>query len=360
MQFLDRVPNRAIFDESIQIAKVMGNQSFRRLVTGVLHRMVRVGFPKLAAITDQTERRSVKYSMPAWLIHVLDRQVGQTRADQIMASVNQPGKMAIRVNLAKVTVDKLKNQLKDEGFKVEASPLVDDGLFISGKPAIATPSFPMGWFTIQDHSAMLPVEAMNFKPNDKILDACAAPGGKTCQMAEHLIADNGGKIIALDLHAKRLKKVMENAKRLGVADRIEAQALDARKVAPAFPNETFNKVLVDAPCSGLGLMRNKPEIRYFKQPEDVQHLHEIQGAILDAVASKVKVGGHLMYSTCTITAAENQQTITEFLKRHPEFDYAPTHFEKAIHGQHDFKSLQLYPDDFDTDGFFVCDLQRIK
>ncbi|XIF20289.1 MAG: 16S rRNA (cytosine(967)-C(5))-methyltransferase RsmB [Acetilactobacillus jinshanensis] len=315
MIYLSRIPNYAILKESIQIAKQRGNQGARRLVTGVLHNVLRKGVP------------DVNYSVPVWLVKALKHQVGPDKTTQILESVNQPGQLSVRVNTASVA---------------------------------ESAEFKRGLITIQDQSASLPVESMNVQPNEKVLDACSAPGGKTCQIAERLNLKDGGTVDALDLHRNRLNRVIKNAERLHVDNVIRTKAIDARKVGQVYKDKSFDQILVDAPCSGLGLIRNKPEIRYFKSIDDVDRLHRIQAKILSAVAPKVKVNGTVTYSTCTIMNQENQDTIKAFLKRHPNFEVVRTKIHHPVHGHKQFTYLKLYPDDFKSDGFFVCTLKRVK
>lgn len=207
--------------------------------------------------------------------------------------------------------------------------------------------------TIQDESAMLPVESMTINEADTILDACSAPGGKTTQIASRL---DDGKVFALDIHKNKLKTVMRNATRLGVYKNVETFELDARKVDSKFEDGMFDAVLVDAPCSGLGLLRRKPEIRYDKTVADIDRLSNIQLQILNAVSTKVKTGGTITYSTCTIVKQENQDVIEKFIAANPNFEVTKTKTERNLNPDSDM--VQIYPDDYDSDGFFVCSLIR--
>ncbi|USS86699.1 16S rRNA (cytosine(967)-C(5))-methyltransferase RsmB [Fructilactobacillus cliffordii] len=357
MVYLDKVPNRAIFDESIKIAKQRGHDGIRRLVTGVLHTIARRGLPDLQQIKDPVERLSISVSVPVWLVKTLTNQLGQTKAEHLLATINQPANQSIRVNRVKTTPAELQSQLEAEGFTVRPSVIAADALVLSHGVAAHSALFKAGLYTIQDESAMLPVQALPLAESDVVLDACAAPGGKTTQIAERLTT---GKVVALDLHEKKLKKIQENAQRLGVSDRITTQALDARRVTTEFAPQTFDHILVDAPCSGIGLIRRKPEIRYEKTLADVEKLANIQQAILDAVAPTLKVGGMLMYSTCTILDQENMANVQGFLATHPNFEavYVTT--------KHDLKAgrtepeLKIYPDDYGSDGFFVAGLRKVS
>ncbi|KJW13481.1 16S rRNA (cytosine(967)-C(5))-methyltransferase RsmB [Levilactobacillus spicheri] len=358
MLYLDRVPNWAIFDEAIQLAKERGHEGIRRFVTGVLHAVDREGVPDVSQIADPTERLSVTYSMPQWLVTTLQQQLGEAKTESILKTINQPAAQSVRVNTAVTTVDAAIQALEAVGYTVDVSTVSGDGLRVDGHPANHSELFENGQLTIQDESAMLPVEALQVQPGDQVLDACAAPGGKTTQIAAALDPQAGGQVTALDLHAKKVKLIAQNAARLQVADRVNAMALDARKVDDEFADDTFDKILVDAPCSGIGLVRRKPEIRYDKTPEDSQHLQKIQLAILDAVSKKLKPQGLLVYSTCTILDTENADVVASFLQTHPNFEAVRVTTTRNVKADRTTDTLSIYPDDFDTDGFFVSALRR--
>lgn len=354
LEYLDRVPKRAIFDESIKIAKSMGHDGTRRFVTGILHQMDRKGVREPDQIKDPVKKISIKYSVPEWLVSLIEGQLGKQKADQVFKSLNQTPKQSVRFNKAKTTKSKLTDQLTQAGFQTEDSLVAGEGIIVDKGQVVHSAFFENGLLTIQDESAMLPVESMSIQPDDLILDACSAPGGKTTQIAANL---KNGRVIALDIHQNKLKNVIRNAKRLGVDGVVETQALDARKVDEKFSDEMFDHILVDAPCSGFGLMRRKPEIRYDKTLADINHLSQIQLQILEAVAPKVKTGGTITYSTCTIVQQENQEVIKQFLDAHPDFQIEPTKTDLNLTTDEN-GMINIYPDDFGSDGFFVCSLVR--
>ncbi|EEI18660.1 16S rRNA (cytosine(967)-C(5))-methyltransferase RsmB [Lentilactobacillus hilgardii] len=354
LEYLDRVPKRAIFDESIKIAKSMGHDGTRRFVTGILHQMDRKGVREPDKIKDPVKKISIKYSVPEWLVSLIEGQLGKQKADQVFKSLNQTPKQSVRFNKAKTTKSKLTDQLTQAGFQTEDSLVAGEGIIVDKGQVVHSAFFENGLLTIQDESAMLPVESMSIQPDDLILDACSAPGGKTTQIAANL---KNGRVIALDIHQNKLKNVIRNAKRLGVDGVVETQALDARKVDEKFSDEMFDHILVDAPCSGFGLMRRKPEIRYDKTLADINHLSQIQLQILEAVAPKVKTGGTITYSTCTIVQQENQEVIKQFLDAHPDFQIEPTKTDLNLTTDEN-GMINIYPDDFGSDGFFVCSLVR--
>ncbi|WP_395537941.1 16S rRNA (cytosine(967)-C(5))-methyltransferase RsmB [Lactiplantibacillus pentosus] len=357
-QYLDKIPQRAVFNETIEIAKVKGHPGIRRFVTGVLHQMDRSGLPAFDTIEDPDERLSVTYSMPVWLIQELRQQLGATKMEAIIASLNQPAKQSLRVNTALSTVSDVTTALTNDGLTVEPSKISPLGLVVTDGQAINTEAMRYGMFTVQDESAQLVVPALNVQPGDQVLDACAAPGGKTTQVAAQLDADAGGEVVALDIHANKVRLIGQNAARMHVADRVVATELDARKVQTQFDDESFDRILVDAPCSGLGLMRRKPEIRYEKQLQDSLNLQKIQLAILAVVAPTLKKGGIMTYSTCTILQQENQDVIAKFLADHPEFELQTTPTEQDLKADRTDKTLSIYPDDYLSDGFFIACLRK--
>ncbi|MCL0311758.1 16S rRNA (cytosine(967)-C(5))-methyltransferase RsmB [Apilactobacillus sp. TMW 2.2459] len=358
MKFLDKIPNRAILNESINIAKKLGHAGIRKMVTGVLHAVINKGLPSIDEISDNTKKLSIKYSVSEWIINELIQQLGMNKTISILKSINLPSKQSIRFNSLVTNKSDVKTALISEGYSVEDSKVSENSLLVSKKSAAKSELFKMGKITIQDESAMLPVDSMKIKASDCILDACSAPGGKTIQIAEQLDEKLGGKVYAFDLHEKRLVKVKENAKRMHVDAVVKTKALDARKIINEFEDEYFDKILIDAPCSGIGLIRRKPEIRYEKKISDVEHLANIQLDILDAVAGKLKHGGVLTYSTCTILNQENSDVISNFLSQHSEFELLKTDENLIINCKDNEKWVRVFPDDFDSDGFFVCKLRK--
>ncbi len=356
--YLERVPNWAVTDESIKIAKRRGNPGIRKFVTGVLHAVLRKGLPALNEIKATSQRLSIQNSVPKWLVNELLTQYGEENTGKILQSINEPAHQVVRVNLAKTTVPAVKQALDNLKIEYHKSEIATDALVITKGEVITSDLFRDGKITIQDESAMQAVESMHIKPADKVLDACAAPGGKTVQIATYLSANDGGTVEALDIHQHKVSLIEKNAQRMGVSDRVDAYALDARKVDERFEDESFDKILVDAPCSGIGLLRRKPEIRYTKQLADSMQLHKIQLAILNAVAPKLKKGGVITYSTCTILQQENDATVEAFLSQHPEFELVKTTTTRKVKDSRHSATLTILPSDFDSDGFFISSLKK--
>lgn len=358
-RYLDRVPNWAVTDEAIKIAKVIGHAGIRKLVTAVLHTALRNNEIDFAKIEDPIKRMSIEYSVPQWLIDELNRQYGLEATRAVLTSINNAPHQSIRINRKLTTVAQVKELLTDQQFDVRQSPVLPDSLIVSGPISVAdTDLFQQGLITIQDESATLAVDSMALAPSSQVLDACAAPGGKTVQIAQDLDAHASGKVTALDIHPHKIKLINQVARRLSVSDVVEAVKLDARKVDEKYADEAFDCILVDAPCSGFGLIRRKPEIRYDKSLADSLNLQKIQLSILNAVAPKVKKGGIITYSTCTILQQENDQVVTQFIQSHPDFSIIPTETTNQLPSHSQPATLTILPGDFNSDGFFVATIKK--
>lgn len=265
-----------------------------------------------------------------------------------MPSLNKRAENSIRIAKG-ANQTQIINSLKKQGYSLTESTLADN-CFLVNHSIVNTDEFKAGQITIQDEAASLVVDCFDLQENDYVLDTCAAPGGKTSQLAENLPQ---GKVISLDIHKKKLNLIKKYAERMHVDERVETLALDARKAAEHFSDTKFDKILVDAPCSGLGLLRRKPEIRYDKTMKDVHNLARIQLGILNSAAQLLKKNGELVYSTCSITIEENEQVIAEFLKKHPEFEIMPITLSKVQSKE----SLKILPDTYGSDGFFIAKMK---
>jgi 16S rRNA (cytosine967-C5)-methyltransferase len=356
MQYLDKVPEHAIFNESVEIAKANGNKGVGNFVTAVLRNYQRHGFQELPK-SNSTHAMSLRYSTPEWLVDLLVKQQGLNKAKSVLESINQASDISIRVNTNKTTVSDLQDKLNAQGFEMKPSPISKVGLTCPHGNLVDTEEFREGLFTIQDESSMTVAPAMNIQPDDYILDSCAAPGGKTTHIASFL---TNGSVMALDIHKPKTKLIQENSQRLGYEDIIKTKALDARKAKDFFEPDTFDKILVDAPCSGLGLIRRKPELRYFRKPEDLLDLQKIQLQILNSLTTLVKPEGTIIFSTCTFDAEENEDVVMKFLEDNDNFEVVPVTHESSLDKYVHDGVLKLLPDDYFTDGFFVAAFRRKK
>lgn len=356
MEFLDRVPDFAIFNESIEIAKLRGNDGIRKMMTGVLRSYQRNGKPSFDSIKNPVEKLSTQYSVAPWIVDQMLYELGEEKCISILKSINQPSHLAVRINRWNKTHADIIKDLEYE-YTVTTSAIAKDGLRLSRGASISdTRSYIDGDLTVQDESAMLVAETMHLEKGQKVLDACAAPGGKTTQIAA-MIGETG-EVTGWDIYQKRVQLIQDNAQRMHL-DNVKTEVQDAIASREDL-DESFDRILVDAPCSGIGLMRRKPEIRYLKSKKDSSDLHQLQLKILDNIAKMLKVGGVLTYSTCTILRKENQETIEKFLAIHPEFEQLKVETAKKIKQNRDELSLNIYPDDFESDGFFIANLKKVK
>ncbi|WP_174851054.1 16S rRNA (cytosine(967)-C(5))-methyltransferase RsmB [Streptococcus suis] len=343
--YLDKLPTHAVVNEAVNIAKRKpGTDKF---VNAILRKISQSTLPNTADIKRKNKRLSVQYSVPVWLVQTLIAEYGEERAEKIFQSLHIRNKASVRV-----TDGQRVEQLAEE-LDAQHSQLSPVGLVKSHGHFAGTDYFREGLITIQDETSQLVAPTLDIQGNEIILDACAAPGGKTCHMGSYLTS---GKILALDLYEHKLALIEENATRLGLADKIETKRLDASRVHEEFGPATFDKILVDAPCSGIGLIRRKPDIRYNKVAMDFDSLKAIQLQILDSVCQSLKIGGIITYSTCTIIAKENQEVIQEFLQKHPNFEQVVLE-----HPQTDIMvdgCLLITPEQYQTDGFFIGQLRR--
>jgi 16S rRNA (cytosine967-C5)-methyltransferase len=358
MVYLDKIPDRAAIFEAVEIAKKRGHKGIAGMVNGVLRKIQREGIPTLDEIVDPIQRLSVETSHPKWIVEKWVDQFGYEKTKK-MCEINLTAPIqTARVNLTKVTVEECVARLEEEGFHVEKSPIIPEAIRALKGNLAKSSAFKDGWLTIQDESSMLVAYALNAKENETILDACAAPGGKSTHIAEKL--KNTGKIISLDLHEHKVKLINENAQRLGLTN-IETKTLDSRMVEDHYKEEFFDKILLDAPCSGLGVMRRKPDMKYTKKEQDLIQLSSIQKNLLASVSPLLKKGGTLVYSTCTIDKEENNITINEFLAENPQFEGDLTFSERMPEAIKPFITgydLQVFPQDFGSDGFYIAAFRK--
>jgi 16S rRNA (cytosine967-C5)-methyltransferase len=358
MVYLDKIPDRAAIFEAVEIAKKRGHKGIAGMVNGVLRSIQREGLPSLDEVNDPIEKLSIEMSHPEWLVKRWVDQFGYERTKE-MCEVNLTAPLqTARVNLTKTTVREVIEDLDEEGFLVEKSPIIPEAIrALRGNLAFSR-AFKKGMITIQDESSMLAAYALAPNVNELILDACAAPGGKTTHIAETMKLTGG--VISLDLHEHKVKLINENAKRLGLGN-IKTIAMDSRKAGEHFQEEYFDRILLDAPCSGLGVMRRKPDMKYTKKEQDLYQLSTIQQNLLNSVSSLVKKGGIIVYSTCTVDKEENEGTVLKFLQEHSEFEIDPTLKERmpeAIQPLVTDGFLQILPQDIGSDGFFIACLRK--
>lgn len=348
--FLDRVPDRAAVNESVELAKESRRGTSAGLVNAVLRKLSqnKQTLPKLP--DDTAERISVETSHPFWLVRQMQGLLGTEGAETFFRCNNELAPVTVLVNPLKTTAEALSRELSGAGIRCHPHAWVPDCLELFGVGELSTlPSFYRGEFTVQDAAARLVSLVSGIGPGGKVLDVCAAPGGKTFSAAFDM--KNRGTIVACDLHEKKLKRIHDGAGRLGITC-LETVPADGRDFHPAW-QEAFDVVLCDVPCSGLGIIRKKPDIRY-KEPSAFAALPELQAAILDNASRYVRPGGVLMYSTCTVRPEENTAVTDAFVQRQDAFSYEAFDLPIGPANGH----VTLWPQVHGTDGFYIAKMRK--
>ena len=355
LAFMDKIPDSAAVNESVKLANKYGNKGSSGFVNGVLRSISRDKERFLSIdIKDQVKYLSIKYSHPEELVKRFIKDFGREFTEDLLMANNTTALLNIRVNTLKTDKDSLKSKLEDKGFKISYGQYANDSLIIHNPARITSlEEFTEGLFTIQDESSMLVTQLLDPKEGSLVIDLCSAPGGKSTHIAQYM--NNKGLIISRDKFPHKIKLVEDNAKRLGI-DIIKTELYDALDLDESLIGKA-DYVLVDAPCSGLGLIRRKPEIKWNKSSEDIEGLSKLQEDILNVARRYLKVGGILMYSTCTILDQENIQVVENFLKENKDFRLMEIEDKNLSHqGIDSLKKgyIQLYPNKNNTDGFFIA------
>lgn len=356
--FMDKVPDFAAVNQAVELVKIKDKKA-SSFVNGVLRNILRnkEEFNKIQE-KDKIKKLSIEYSHPEWFVENFIKIYGEDFVKSLMSVNNTPPELIIRVNTLKCSKEELVERLTSKGIECLNGKL-NESLILRGFNSIEkSEEFIEGLFTIQDESSMLAVRVLDPMQNDKILDLCSAPGGKSTGMAQ--LMRNKGEILSFDIHEHKLALVNKNAKRLGI-DIIKTRLKDSTVFDEAF-KDYGDKVLLDAPCSGLGLMRKKPEIRWSVGQEDILELQKIQMNIINNAANYVKKAGTLVYSTCTISQEENEDIVQYFLKSNQNFilESICKYIPEAIRVD-DICSkgyIKLFPNIHGTDGFFIAKLLR--
>lgn len=335
--YMPSVPQFAAVDETVSLAARFGQTSAAGLVNGILRSFIRDGLA-IPPCRDSEHAMSVEYSLPEELIDLWRRSYPQ-ELPAILEGTRGPAPLFVRVNTTRISPSLLAQRLSAQGISASEVEGVPGALRLSGCDAAALPEFAEGLFHVQDISSQLCAALLDAQPGMTVADFCSAPGGKSFTVAERM--ENSGELLACDLHEKRLRLVREGAARLGLSI-IRTQQNDAAQYSAGLPQ--FDRILCDAVCSGLGVIRRKPEIRY-KSLSDIDGLPEIQYNILNTSAKYLKKGGRLVYSTCTLNPAENEAVVAQFLEANGDFsaDSMRTYIRSA---------------ELDCDGFFTAALIR--
>lgn len=354
-KYLDKIPDFAIVNEAVDLCKKYRGIKESKLVNGVLRNYMRKGEPHLKC-EGYEQKLSFKFSFPIWMIRLFLDQYGEQKAIKILEGSNERPAITVRTNPLKAEYEEIMEILQQENYDVEESEVCPEGIIINKGSSIENNRcFKEGYITVQDESAMLTAPLMDLQPGFKVIDMCSAPGGKTTHMAE--IMDNEGEILAFDIYEHKIKLIEENADRLGI-NIIKAKIQNAEEYDENL-NQWADYVLVDAPCSGLGIIRKKPEIKWNKKLKDLQDLTTVQYNILSNAAKYVKKGGKIFYSTCTLNKEENEKIVEAFIENNPDFEIEPIFIGKSsnmIYGDKGY--LTILPNKY-MDGFFLCKIRKI-
>lgn len=348
--YMDSVPDSAACNESVKLATKKGFRNLKGFVNGILRNISRS--KEQLAFPDETEQPvltlSVRYSIPEWIISRWADDYGLEKTSSMAAAFENVSRLSVRTDTTKITPQELTDRLKAqeitaEPVQREEMPSLNYGLYLSGYDHLtAIPEFVQGFFTVQDVSSMLAIEAADIHPGDHVIDVCAAPGGKSLHAAEKL---NGQGIVeARDLTDYKVSLIEENIKKSGHTT-IHASCMDAREIDTSWV-EKADVVIADLPCSGLGVLRKKPDIRYRVTEEQLRELAALQREILSVVCTYVRPGGTLLYSTCTIDRLENEENTRWFLENQKEFQLKT--------------ERQIFPDEGELDGFYYAIFKKEK
>lgn len=344
MYFLDKVPDYSIVDESVNLAKIYGNKGSISFTNGIL-RSIAKKKPAQVTLKNSIDNLSTYYSHPRFYTEYFYENYGEEFTKKLLKSNNEKAPFTIRVNTLKTNKNDLIENLSQIGFEIEETTYDKALNVLNPSGIIDTEYFEKGHFYVQDLGSILVSSFLNPRKDSKVLDLCAAPGGKTTHLSE--LMDNTGEILACDKSKGKINLIKENAKRLGCKN-ISPMINDARVLNDDFINK-FDYVLVDAPCSGTGLYRKKPDIKWNKGIDDLKDLGKIQLEILNNAKEYVKDQGLLLYSTCSLSKIENEDVIENFLSENKNF---------KIKKLRDKEVLKLFPSVDGSDGFSICLLEK--
>ena len=333
LMYLDKIPEYAVINEAVNIAKKQGYQT-SKFVNAVLRNFVRNERRSLEGL-DELERISIETSHPLWMVKMFNKQYGLEKTKKICLEDNTPPTRSGRVNTLKAS----KEELLKEGCFKEGTLSKDALLFNKGNLAL-TSYFKEGKVTIQDESSQLVARLLDPQKTDYVLDMCSAPGSKTTHLSA--LMENQGEIEAYDLYEHKVKLVEYNLRRLGVKN-VHIQAGDSTKLKEVYPEKTFDRILLDAPCSGFGVLKRKPEIKYHDS-SIMDGLVSLQALLLENAYYLLKNDGTMVYSTCTINKKENELMIQKFIEKHPDMEV--------------IKQRTILNYEYHTDGFFMCKMKK--
>lgn len=351
--FMDKIPHHAAVSEAVEMTRRWGRPKAAGMVNAVLRKFV-ANWLDMPALPDGSvaETLSIRYSHPQWLVEQLLAALGEEETEAFLQQDNTVVPTTIQTNTLLTAPEELEKELRAANVAVEPHTWLAGCFQVSGTGDLENlPAFRDGHFMVQDAAAHLVALAAAPQPTDRVLDVCAAPGGKSFALAIEM--GDRGDVLSCDVHPHKLKLIENGAARLGIHS-IRTALADGRERHAAWVDQA-DVVVADVPCSGIGIIRKKPDIRY-KDPLELQKLPALQRAILDNAAAYVRPGGVLVYSTCTVLKAENEGVTSAFLAEHPEFSMEPFDLPDPL--GHCEGQLTLWPQRYGTDGFYICRIRR--
>ena len=339
LKYLDRIPDFAILNEAVSIAKKVGGEFMGNFVNAILRESQRKNLVFTRELAkDEYEYLSLTYNMPIWVIKMWEKHYGKEKTLSILKYSNVEPPLSVRVNIHKANKETILQNADFVKGKLAQNSLIYNGT----SPIATTEEMKKGLISVQDESSQYVVEVLNPNENDRVLDMCAAPGSKTQYIAE--LMNNKGKVLALDLHQHRVDLMKKMLNSLNLTN-VTCVCFDSTKLSTKEKLvESFDKVLLDAPCLGLGVVRRKPDILLNLKDENLDEIVNVQEKLLDQAYMMLKSGGEMVYSTCSINKKENDSQIMTFLSKHKDMKRI---FEK-----------QIFPNEYDSDGFYICKLVK--
>lgn len=353
--YLNKIPEFAAVNEAVQITKKYSNMGASRLVNAVLRNYLRHKDMEYADCKNEIELLAYKYSFEPWMVSMFINQYGSDTAEKIFNGLNETPSVTVRVNNLKASYEEVWNDLKNSSYNIKEGTICPEAIhIIKGKSIEVNHLFKDGMITVQDESSMLVAPSMELQQDLTVLDLCSAPGGKTAHISD--IMNNTGLIRAYDLHKHKLNLLQNNFDRLGVKNTI-CEVQDAEVLNEKLINSA-DRLLIDAPCSGMGIIRKKPEIKWSKNIEDIKKIIDIQKKILISGSQYVKNNGLLIYSTCTLNKDENENNIKWFLEKFPQFNAEKIYYGKMDNLLYNKEgTLTILPNKW-MDGFFIAKLRK--
>ena len=353
MNFLDKIPTYAACNEAVEEAKEISEDD-SKLVNGILRSFTK-NPDDINVPGNKIDEYAYKFSFDPWMIRLLIKQYGENSAKKIMSGLNTVPKVSIRVNELNSDYDEVYDKLEEMEYEISEGTICPEAINIKGGKSIeSNPLFKEGKITVQDESAMLVAPLLDLEEGMTVIDLCSAPGGKTTHMAE--ILGNTGKVLAFDLHESKLGLIKENCDRLGITN-VTVCAQDATKLNAELVASS-DRVLIDVPCSGLGIIRKKPEIKWNKKRNDLREIIPVQREIMNNAWQYLKQGGVMIYSTCTLNKEENEENIEWFVNTHKDCEVKRIFVGKQDNLVYSREGLLTVMPSENMDGFFIAKLEK--